>query len=448
MLMVLATTAVWYHGDALYNDYEEYRVIMGDAALSAGWWQVMLFIVTFALLVEPIHRAVNQRFLNRRSYLMLYAETAKLKHRSVQHQIDRLAMAMLTAWLVLMAIALIRVDFNFVGLFAPYLGDRAAPWSRERMGGGLSAFLSLAGYVQILMTAGFGVLAAVSYNPKTRQIAITVCCLAFPYFIFARTRNAMIATMLPGLLAWVFLRVEGGSLKKGAILLVGFMVTNSWFTFVLENRNERSIAASFKKEINKEEGIFEEEEEDSKHGGLSMFSELGYMNSYFDKGTYEPSWGKRYFAEVVNVIPRGLWKDKPTIGIDYAIARGFGTGDERDADAGIAASIATGMIGQGVVNFGRYLGPMAAALLMALWVAILARQDLRGNDPARLLLCAIGIILTFNMGRDITLLVLYPYVFGWLLLLLKNKYDENHPKSAPRKKQIRRRRNPGHPSHS
>jgi hypothetical protein len=74
------------------------------------------------------------------------------------------------------------------------------------------------------------------------------------------------------------------------------------------------------------------------------------------------------------------------------------------------------MIGQGVVNFGRFLGPVAAALLMALWVAILARQDLMSHDIAHLLLYAIGLVLTFNMGRDITLLVIYPFIFGWALL--------------------------------
>jgi hypothetical protein len=79
------------------------------------------------------------------------------------------------------------------------------------------------------------------------------------------------------------------------------------------------------------------------------------------------------------------------------------------------------MIGQGVVNFGRILGPIAAALLMAIWVAVLARQDLMGHDVGHLLLYAIGLVLTFNMGRDITLLVIYPFVFGWLLLWWNNR---------------------------
>ncbi len=126
--------------------------------------------------------------------------------------------------------------------------------------------------------------------------------------------------------------------------------------------------------------------------------------------------GQRYFAELVNPIPRGLWKDKPLIGIDYALARGQGWGREDKGLAGVGATISTGMIGQGVVNFGPFFGVLAAAFLMGLWAAILARQDLKGEKMGRMLLFFIGCVLTFNMGRDITLLVLYPFLFGYIML--------------------------------
>ena len=61
----------------------------------------------------------------------------------------------------------------------------------------------------------------------------------------------------------------------------------------------------------------------AKHEGLSMFSELAHMNDLFDDGTYKPTWGGRYFAEAVNVIPRGLWKNKPLVGVDYALGSGL-----------------------------------------------------------------------------------------------------------------------------
>ena len=53
---VLATVAVWYHGDGLYNDYEMYRLTIGDDALGAAWWQVLLFVVTFSFLGETSSR--------------------------------------------------------------------------------------------------------------------------------------------------------------------------------------------------------------------------------------------------------------------------------------------------------------------------------------------------------------------------------------------------------
>ena len=100
------------------------------------------------------------------------------------------------------------------------------------------------------------------------------------------------------------------------------------------------------------------------------------------QGTYKPNWGNRYFAELVNPIPRFFWPGKPLIGIDYAIARGQGGGDAEDA--GVHATISTGMIGQGVVNFGRFIGPAFAALLMSFWVVILARLDLHIQEFGRL----------------------------------------------------------------
>ena len=424
-LAVLGTVGAWYHGDGLYNDYEMYRSTLGDDTLSAAWWQVLLFTITFVLLVRPMHMAFNKRFLGRRSMLMVYTETPRIEHPAVQRQVDQLAKALLVAWIILMTLALYRMGFQFGSIFTPYLeGWKAKPWSRSRVGGGFSALLSMANYIQILLTAGFGVVAAISRNPQTRIMAITVCFLAFPYYIFDRTRNPIIATILPGLLAWVFLSLQGRVWKKAVVLLAAFLVFDFWFELVAETRMGRGVTVgdalkqhSENKQRDTEIIEMDLEIEGYKHVGLNMYHELAYMNDFIKQETFMPNWGERYFAEAVNVIPRGLWKNKPLVGVDYAIARGFGTDEADSSGGGITASIATGMIGQGVVNFGRFLGPMAAALLMSIWVAVLARQDLMGDKPARLLLCCLGLILTFNMGRDITLFVVYPFVFGYALLL-------------------------------
>jgi hypothetical protein len=76
-----------------------------------------------------------------------------------------------------------------------------------------------------------------------------------------------------------------------------------------------------------------------------MLEDLAWINSFIDKGTYAINYGQRYFAELVNPIPRGLWQGKPLIGIDYAIARGQLYGDQELGEAGVGATISTGMIG-------------------------------------------------------------------------------------------------------
>jgi len=400
--MVLGTVGVWYVGDVLYNEFDVYLATIGQASILSAWWQVLWFVVAFGVMVKPVHRWINGSLRGQRSHMMEYLENNRLYRKDVQHRIDALGGALLFVWIVLMVIAVVQVKGNVIGLFAPYMGQKAEPWGRGQIGGGFSAFISLASYLQIFLAAAFGVLAAVAMNPKTRNTALLICFLTLPYYLFDRTRNTMLATVMPGMLAYVFLRLRGSVLRKGLALGVCFLVINFWFTAVMANRSGMSFdiesALSGKTDIS-----------EVRHEGLNMFEELAWIDHFMVTGSYLPNMGSRYFAELVNPVPRAIWKNKPTIGLDYAVARGQGAaGPEGET----TATTSTGMIGQGVVNFGRFFGPLAAALLMSLWVALLARQDLLGSNPGRLVLYGTGLILTFNMGRDITLLVVYPFLFG------------------------------------
>ncbi len=415
---VLATVAAWYVGDALYNDYAEYSGTIGASSFWNAWWQVLLFVIAFGLMVRPIHRSLNRRLSRRGSFAFHAYKTNELDRGRIQNQISRMTWGIAAAWSILMVIAISRVDGNVIGLLAPYFGgEKPNPWARGRIGGGLDGLLSLAGYLQVFLTAASGVVFALSRKPGTRVLAGSIFFLAAPYFIFDRTRNTMLAAVIPGVLAWIVLRVKAPLVIKGGLLAGAFLIVNFWLAFVITNRGESGIAQAFAERSLRSNT-------QAKHQGLNMMEELGWINSFIETGAYQPNWGLRYLGELVNPIPRVIWKDKPTIGVDYAMARGMGWNQAGDEQGGIAASISTGMIGQGVANFGRLFGPVAAALIMSLWVALLARQDLLGwQDSARLLLYATGMILTFNMGRDITLLVLYPFVFGVLLLWLYHFYQ-------------------------
>jgi hypothetical protein len=424
MLAVLLTVTTWYVGDVLYNDYSSYLVETDKASLETAWWEVLLFVCVFGLLAPGIHRSFNRRYLGRPSRMVAMVRHGGLNSAKFQNQIDKACWLLALLWLAMMITALIRTDFDFKGLFLPFLGEKDDPWGRGRVGGSaLDAVLALASYCQIALAATFGVIAALSCRPRTLVLAILICLLTLPGYIFDRARSYMLATLLPGFLSLVFLRIRANVFVRVAILAVGFFVLEGWFKYVIEYRAAGSIAAIFHAKID----FLDEDPEAGKHYGLNMFEELGYINFFIKDGSYRPNWGERYFAELVNPIPRALWPGKPLIGIDYAIARGLSYDDAGDSDAGVGGTVSTGMIGQGVVNFGGILGPVAAALLMSLWVAILARQDLLGAEPGRLFLYVLGLVLTFNMGRDITLLVLYPFCFGYLLLLVAKTLRPPHP---------------------
>jgi hypothetical protein len=76
------------------------------------------------------------------------------------------------------------------------------------------------------------------------------------------------------------------------------------------------------------------------------------------------------------------------------------------------------MIGGGVLNFGRILGPVAAGILMAIWTGLLIRWWEQRKSLLRFGLFMISASLTFNLGRDITLLVLWPVIFAYCFVRL------------------------------
>jgi hypothetical protein len=115
------------------------------------------------------------------------------------------------------------------------------------------------------------------------------------------------------------------------------------------------------------------------------------------------------------VVPRAIWPSKPLIGIDYAKWRGF---ESPDSELGVVATVSTGMIGGGVLNFGQILGPVAAGILMALWTGLLIRWWEQRKSLLRLVLFMLGAGLTFNLGRDISLLVLWPAIFAYFFVRL------------------------------
>jgi hypothetical protein len=408
MLAVLGTVMAWYVGDVFYNDYaSNHAKKFAPDILSSAWWQVAWFILVLLVITPVVHQWINHAYRQRRSGVLQLFEYG-IDQPAIQKQLNILFTGCALVWIALLLVALIVLKDQVIYYVFPFLGYQANPWSHGQIGAGFDCFSILAVYLQLLSSTMFGVVLALATNRRIRSCALLLCALAWPFFIFSRTRNTMLALAVPAILCWVFLRLRGGMWKKAVVLLACFLATNIWMKFVIANRSHTSITAAFQ-----QKGLDLSAEKKAHNEGLNMYEELCWISTFIDNGRYHVNWGARYFAELVNPIPRGLWHGKPLIGLDYAIARGHHV---TAANGAVDTTISTGMIGQGVVNFGRILGPAFAALLMSLWIAWLARLDLLVNEFGRLPLYALGIILTFNLGRDITLITIYPFVFGALLI--------------------------------
>src|SRR4030095_13737986 len=166
--------------------------------------------------------------------------------------------------------------------------------------------------------------------------------------------------------------------------------------------------------------------------GLNMIQELCFANAYIGSGAAPPAYGGRYLNELLNVVPRVICPSKPLVGIDYARWRGL---EDPQSDLGVSATISTGMIGGGILNFGPFFGPIAAGIIMALWTSLLIRWWQQRDSLLRLMLFMLGAGLTFNLGRDITLLVLWPVVFAYCFVRLIEIWTTKRFGAAP---QIRR----------
>jgi len=433
LLAVLGTVGAWYVGDALYNNYAaNHAQLFPPEILAAAWWQVVLFCGVFLVLAPSFHHWWSRRLIHQGSYAVYLFQHGP-GDADLQQQLTLLFRVCAIVWAVLTVLGTLRLKGEILYYFFPFLSYRADPWARGRVGAGIDFLLIAGSYLHLLVGACFGVVAAVSKDKRIRFLALLGCALTWPYIAFGSARNYMLTVAVPGILAWVLLRVRAILPIKLALLAACFMAISLWLAFVIANRSTTSVV-----EAAKEGAVLSEETREARHEGLNMYEELCWINSFIAEGSYEPNRGKRYWAELVNPIPRTLWNGKPMIGIDYSVLRGQArdVGDDTEA-AGVYATISTGMIGQGVVNFGPYVGSAFAAALMAAWAAVLARFDLSGRKFGRIPLYGIGLMLTFNLGRDITFITLYPFVFGaaliWVIQRWERPAGDPAPERAPRK---------------
>jgi hypothetical protein len=398
-IAVYVTVFAWYFVDPFMNP-ESYDYLP-SSSLGQSYGQVLLFLIGFRVFTAVAIRWI----VHRRS-------SGVFDTHLTPEQILRGVAAI---WLVLFIIGIARMGGDVKGAVLPLDGRAGATmWGRGAMESSASGFLvAFAGYLFLAVTAFLGVLVFFQRSTAWRLLAGAMFAFTLPYLFFAGARSHFLAAVLPFMLTYLFYgRVVGRHLLilKLAILVIAFFCLSEGFKFVTEFRK-----TGFREVLASENPYELLDEEDPTREALNMIQELCFVNAYLDSGDTSPAYGARYLNELLNFVPRMIWPSKPLLGIDYAKWRGY---EDLDSELGVNTTISTGMIGGGVLNFGQIFGPVAAGILMALWTGFLIRWWEQRRSLLRSMLFMLGAGLTFGLGRDITLLVLWPVVFAYFFVRL------------------------------
>lgn len=407
MLAVYVTVFAWYFVDPFINP-EQYDYLP-PSALDQSYGQVVLFLIGFRVFTPVVARWIIGRPTSGIFNTRLTPKEILISTGAV--------------WLLLFLIGIYRMDGDVMAAVLP-LDGRLGPlmWGRGAIDSSGNGFLIASGaYLFMAVTAFLGVLIFFQRNIVWRLLAGAMFAISLPYFFFGGSRSQFLVAVVPFILTYLFYGRHLLILKL-AVVAVAFFCLSVGFKFVLEFRpvGFREVLAS--------ENPSELMDEDVRHRGLNMIEELCFVNAYLETGSTSPAYGARYLNELLNFIPRAIWPSKPLLGIDYAKWRGF---ESDDSDLGVNTTIASGMIGGGVLNFGQIFGPIGAAILMAIWTGLLIRWWQQRQSLLRLALFMLGIGLTFNLGRDITLLVLWPAVFAYFFIRLTERWTTKRVRQAP-----------------
>jgi hypothetical protein len=394
-LLVYVTVFAWYFVDPFLNP-EQYDYLP-SFLLGQSYGQVLLFLIAFRVLVP-----VAARWIVRRRSIGVF-DTERFGP-------EQILIAAGGIWLLLFVIGIARLNGDVIGAVFP-VDSRAGVtmWGRDAIATSASGFLiASAAYLFNAVTAFLGVLVFFQRSIFWRLLAGAMFAITLPYFFFEGARSHFLAAILPFLITYLFYGRQPLIIKL-AVLAVAFVCLDQGFRFVTEFRGTgfREVLAA--------ENPYQLVDKDLQPTGLNMIQELCFENAYLGSGAAPPAYGGRYLNELLNFIPRVIWPSKPLIGIDYAKWRGF---ESPDSELGVNTTVSTGMIGGGVMNFGQILGPMAAAMIMAVWAGLLIRWWEQRKSLLRLVLFMLGAALTFNLGRDISLLVLWPVIFAYFFVRL------------------------------
>jgi hypothetical protein len=395
-LLVYVTVAVWYLTEPIYTP--ENLTKFSQEILENSYLQVTLFLGAFRFFIPQLSRKIVSKNSS---------DQARILTKSIDPA--RLLTYLSVIWLVLLMYGISRENGDiFAALFPINSRTGGHMWGRAAgAAAGASGFIvSSASYIYLLVCSFFGILLVLQKCYSVKLINLLLIVISWPYFILMGARNLFLAVILPAVFSYALISKHKWWVK---IIILGsmFIAISYILTLIIAYRNV-GFASLLNGTSHTTNSISQQ-----KQYGLNMLEELSYINSFYQQGILHINYGSDYLAQFLNFVPRAIWPSKPLLGIEYAIARGFA---DSTKDIGVFATISTGLIGQGLINFGPYIGPLAPAFLMALWAAFLTRLWSQRQSPLRLCLFLAALGITLNLGREITLLVLWPIVFGYALV--------------------------------
>ncbi|MEA5620805.1 hypothetical protein VB711_23625 [Cronbergia sp. UHCC 0137] len=384
-LMIYLTTGMWYFTEVFYTP--ERLTIFNNSVLEQGYYQVCIFLITFRWLVPKFTRKIGKHS----SKVINFNWFTLNPHRLLQ--------ILLVIWIVLFIYGVSLLNWNFFQALFPQGGRWSSKlWMRSGIGEGFDFIISAAGYTYTLICAMFGVLLFFQRQLQSKIMNLIIIIISWPAFYLSGTRNAFLAVAMPAYMTYILTSRQKWWIK--VIISVGLLALINYLLLIIINFRNTGIDAYFEGNATLNVQV--------KHEGLNMAEELFYINKFYQEGQLALQYGIDYLAEALNIIPRFLWPNKPLLGHEYNLLR--------NPSSGIQATIAAGFIGRGVLNFGPIFGPVIPGILMSLWAAFLARLWNQRASILRLALFLVGLGITPNLGRDITLLVLWPMIFGFVIV--------------------------------
>lgn len=386
---------LWYVVDFRYSA-EQYKDVPAED-VELAFWQVCLFLVAFRLFLQmtkPKDREVT--------WMTAEMLTARIPVR-------KMVAAVAILWGILFVWGFVRMEGDIIKTLYP-VGGRWSPhmWSRGAIGGTWDWLIALGNYLYIFICGLMGLLFILTKDRIPRAQLLILIVISWPYYFLLGTRNQLLAVVCPGLFSYLLLSPIK-LWKKAIVGAASLAVLNYAMLAMLQFRQ-----VGFKEFLKDPFGSVNME---GKHEGLNMIQELAFINGFIRAGQLEPEYGKEYIAQFLNGIPRAIWPNKPTLSFAYSTLRGHGT-----SEGLVNATISTGLIGQGVINFGSVIGPIIASMLLAVYGYFLIAQWMFNSHPLRFFLFIMGLALVPNLGREFTLLVLWPVVFGAIVLRLMERY--------------------------